>query len=168
MSPPARARTLLAALAWAAALALAGGLGAWSLTHSDPAGTGTHADPLDDAEVRRQLDKADPPSTGTPSPSHTPSASSNGTATPHRTVHFSGGSATAQCLPDGSIHLSSWSPAAGYTVEEATRGPARTAVLELEPSADDGEDKTVTLHCANGRPTPVALPAEDADDAVED
>ncbi|NGN70402.1 hypothetical protein G5C51_41795, partial [Streptomyces sp. A7024] len=93
--------------------------------------------------------------------SHTPD-------TPHRTIHFRGGTATAQCLPDGRIFLSSWSPAAGYTIEEATRGPSRTALLELEPSSDDTEDLAVTLRCTNDRPTTAPPPPEDADDSDED
>ncbi|NGN69557.1 hypothetical protein G5C51_37435, partial [Streptomyces sp. A7024] len=69
MQWPPRARATLAALAWAAALAIAGGLGAWSLPHTDP--EGAHANPLDEAEVRRQLKAADPPPTASPSPSNT-------------------------------------------------------------------------------------------------
>ncbi|MDI3384642.1 hypothetical protein QIS99_00160 [Streptomyces sp. B-S-A8] len=131
-------------VAWAAVAAVAGGLGAWTLAGFDGA-AGERGRPLDDAAVRRAL--ASPPPASAPPPPPSPSASrepqpaedtTTAPAPPRRsTLRFTGGTATAECRADGTVYLTSWSPADGYHVEEYARGPARTARLELEPSAED-------------------------------
>jgi hypothetical protein len=107
--------------------------------------------------VRRELAQKGSP--GAATTQQMPPERDSSTARP---VHFPGGSAAARCLADGRIYLVSWSPAAGYAVEEAARGPARTATLELE--ADDG-DRTAVLRCAAGRP--VAGSDEDGEDSED-
>ncbi|MDQ8706628.1 hypothetical protein RCO28_29755 [Streptomyces sp. LHD-70] len=154
--------------AWAAVAAVAGALGAWTLAGFDGA-AGDRGRPLDDAAVRRALAArpSAPATPGTPVTSALPaspdpsasrepaSPEPTGRATPpprRSTLRFTGGTATAECRPDGTVYLTSWSPADGYHVEEYARGPARSARLELEPSAEDASD------------TSDASDAEDTDD----
>ncbi|MGW0737115.1 hypothetical protein [Streptomyces sp. NPDC002851] len=152
--------------AWAAAVTVAGGLGAWSLAGSD--GDGGRARPLDDTAVREALTAG--PSHGSPTPSGTGAAGPKPTESPypakpphHSTVRFTGGTATAECRADGSVYLVSWSPTDGYSVEEYARGPAPSARIELEPGGDDGEDLTYAIRCGeSGRAG--AVPVRDKDD----
>ncbi|MEU9114895.1 hypothetical protein AB0D04_24685 [Streptomyces sp. NPDC048483] len=157
------------AAAWIGVLAAAGGLGAWTLAHTDTGSEGRHAraDPLDDAAVRERLAQARSAAEPTVPPPPSPSA----TTAPARTVRVTGGSLTAVCRPDGRVYLTAWSPDAGFHVDEdVARGPAAVAALEFEPSddeagADDGaadEDLPYTIRCADGRPK--ATPAADHDE----
>jgi hypothetical protein len=167
-------RSAAATAAWVCVLAAAGGLGAWSLAHTGPGDDRTaHAAPLDDDVVRRKLAAAraaSHPGTAAPSPS-SPSPSSPASTT---TLRVTGGSITAQCRPGARVHLTAWSPAAGYHVDDdVVRGPARTATLEFEPSFDaaDGEDRPYAVGCTAGRPEAHAVAdrdgAEDGEDADE-
>lgn len=183
-------RPAAAVLVWLCALGGAGALGAWSLANADPGASYGAADPLDGGDVRRGLAEAggggdagadsrtDPPapsapgSSASPSPGRDPAADRRPDASdpsaPARTVTFPGGSASARCLPGGDIRLTHWSPAAGYSVEEVARGPAATAVVELEGPGDEGEDVVVVLRCTDGRPVAASAAEDDADDADGD
>ncbi|MEV0443231.1 hypothetical protein AB0I84_06850 [Streptomyces spectabilis] len=77
------------------------------------------------------------------------------------TVRFTGGTATVECRPGGTVYLVSWSPADGYHFDEdVVRGPGRAARLEAEPSddaddggaAEDADDLTYDITCPDGRP----------------
>ncbi|MDI3420362.1 hypothetical protein [Streptomyces luteolus] len=163
--------------AWVAVAAVAGGLAAWTLAGFDGA-AGDRGRPLDDAAVRRAL--AARPSTPTtpttpatpaspdPSTSREPASSPEptGSATPpprRSTLRFTGGTATAECRPDGTVYLTSWSPADGYHVEEYARGPARSARLELEPSAEDADDVEYEISCGPTGKAAVSRAPEDDD-----
>ncbi|MFJ9409268.1 hypothetical protein [Streptomyces sp. NPDC101393] len=157
-------RSVATTAAWVCVLAGAGGLGAWSLAHTDPGDRTPRAAPLDDAGVRQKLAAARaaarpdttpapatppaPTASPTTSPSTPPSTSTGATTT----LRVTGGSVTAQCRPGGRVYLTAWSPAAGHHVDDdVRRGPARTATLEFEPD-DDGEDRPYAVTCPHGRP----------------
>jgi hypothetical protein len=165
-------RSATAALLWVCVLAGAGLLGAWALTHAGPDADVHVSAPLDDAGVRHELARertapSPPPSRpGTPKgPPARPSAEVE--EADRGSVHFEGGSASAECRPDPVeghlIYLVSWSPATGFGVEEVERGPGPVASVEMEPDAGDEDDITTVLTCTDaGRP--VVAPDQDADD----
>ncbi|MFC7305725.1 hypothetical protein ACFQVC_16035 [Streptomyces monticola] len=172
-----RWRSAAVTAAWAALATVAGGLGAWTLAGFDGA-AGDRSRPLDDAAVRRALAAGQGPSApastrdpDTAGPTRKPTASPTpGTASPtpaptptrHSTLRFTGGTATAECRPDGTVYLVSWSPADGYHVEEYARGPAPMARLELEPSAEDADDIAYRISCGgSGKATAVRAPDDD-------
>lgn len=171
-------RSATAALLWVCVLAGAGLLGAWALTHAGPDADAHVSAPLDDAGVRHELARERTARSPSPSPSRTgmpkgpparPSAETEAeTAVVGRgSVHFEGGSASAECRPDPGeghlIYLVSWSPATGFGVEEVERGPGRVASVEMEPDQGDEDDITTVLTCTDaGRP--VAAPDQDVDD----
>lgn len=146
--------------AWVAVGTAAGALGAWQLASAD-AGGAAHSRPLDEGAVRRAL-------AATP---HSPSASPSRPAEPteraveRSTVRFTGGTATVECRPDGTVYLLSWSPADGYHIDDdVTRGPSPTAHLEAEANDDDAHpDLTYEIHCTRSGPHARAIP-EPADD----
>lgn len=151
-------RSAVVTAAWVAVGTGAGGLGAWQLASAD-GDAAAHGRTLDDAAVRRAL------STGPRSPEPTPTRPPSSAASVQRdSVRFTGGGATVECRPDGTVYLVSWSPADGYHFDEdVVRGPAPTARLEAEPSLDDdADDLTYEISCtaAGARARPVA----DADD----
>lgn len=169
-------RSAAVTVAWAAVATVAGALGAWTLAGFDGA-PGDRSRPLDDAAVRRALASSPHPPTAptTPAPRPTdasptrttgPAADpSEGTTDPPRpaTLRFTGGTATAECRPDGSVYLISWSPADGYHVEEYARGPAAVARIELEPALDDADDLTYEIHCGPAGEPDVRRAPEDDD-----
>lgn len=172
---------------WVAAGTAAGALGAWQLASADSGGT-AHSRPLDEGAVRRALAESPdsratspsrtptPPRTpshsrtpapsGTPSPSRTPSKRPEERPAERSTVRFTGGTATVECRPDGTVYLLSWSPADGYHIDEdVTRGPAAAARLEAEPSDDDErEDLAYEIRCTERGPRARVAPESDSDD----
>ncbi|WP_204328041.1 hypothetical protein [Streptomyces aureoverticillatus] len=164
--------------AWVAVGTAAGALGAWQLASADSGGA-AHSRPLDEGAVRRALaDTPNSPSASpspspspsrspSPSPSSSPSRSARPTERPaeRSTVRFTGGTATVECRPDGTVYLLSWSPADGYHIDEdVTRGPSATARLEAEPSDDDErDDLTYEIRCTPDGPRARAVPETDDD-----
>ncbi|MGW1379336.1 hypothetical protein ACWD6P_34415 [Streptomyces sp. NPDC002446] len=152
-------RGAVTAAAWVAALAAAGGLGAWSLAGIVDRAAG--AVTLDDDALRERLAAARSAhaTRSRPSPTAAPPP-----AAPARTLRVTGGSLTAVCRPDGRIYLTAWSPDAGFHVDDdVARGPAATAALAFEPLDDDmGEDLPYEIRCRDGRPR--AHPVPDRDD----
>ncbi|QLH23148.1 hypothetical protein [Streptomyces sp. Rer75] len=172
-------RSATAALLWVCVLAGAGLLGAWALTHAGPDADAHVSAPLDDAGVRHELARERTAASPSPSPSRPgtpkgpparPSAEAETDAVGRGSVHFEGGSASAECRPDPAeghlIYLVSWSPATGFGVEEVERGPGPVASVEMEPDAgdqDDEDDVTTVLTCTDaGRP--VVARDQDVDD----
>ncbi|MEL3945065.1 MULTISPECIES: hypothetical protein [Streptomyces] len=165
--------------AWVAVGTAAGALGAWQLASADSGGA-AHSRPLDEGAVRRALadtpaspsatpshGASSPPSPPSPSPSRTHSAKPT-QQPPHRsaersTVRFTGGTATVECRPDGTVYLISWSPADGYHIDDdVTRGPSPTAHLEAEANDDDEHpDLTYEIHCTPTGPRARAVPEPD-------
>ncbi|MFH8569188.1 hypothetical protein [Streptomyces sp. NPDC017993] len=162
-------RSALVTAVWVAIGTGAGALGAWQLASAD-AGTPAHGRALDDAAVRRALaegarsgpaapapgsagsDSAPPgpPGTGTSTPRPPSSAGASDTVQ-RETVRFTGGTATVECRPGGTVYLVSWSPADGYAFDEdVERGPAPVTRLEAEPSAEDADDLAYDITCTPG------------------
>ncbi|WP_407547884.1 hypothetical protein QOM21_02725 [Streptomyces sp. Pv4-95] len=159
-----RWRSALVTAAWIAVGTGAGGLGAWQLASADAGSSAdAHGRALDDAAVRRALaanthsataaEPTEPPAptpSKTPGPQGTPTAAGSRTEAAPRTdtVRFTGGTATAECRPDGTVYLVSWSPANGYAFDEdVVRGPSAVAHLEAEPDADEAEDRSYDITC---------------------
>ncbi|MFD0413126.1 hypothetical protein [Streptomyces sp. NPDC127108] len=174
--------------AWVAVGTAAGALGAWQLASADSGGA-AHSRPLDEGAVRRALaETPDSPSASPPparssrpsrpshpsfpsrpSPSRTRPAEPTGQppqrAAERSTVRFTGGTATVECRPDGTVYLLSWSPADGYHIDDdVTRGPSPTAHLEAEANDDDERaDLTYEIHCTPNGPRARAVPEPDDD-----
>ncbi|NGO15262.1 hypothetical protein G5C60_48700 [Streptomyces sp. HC44] len=154
---------------WVAVGTGAGSLGAWQLASADGDG-GAHGRALDDAAVRRALAEGTRSAPSTLGSGSAPSSDSPGATTAPRpsrsprtdTVHFAGGSATAECRADGSVFLVSWSPADGYQFDEdVARGPAPVARLEAEPIADDADDLAYDVTCVADGPKAQRVPGAD-------
>ncbi|MEV5980678.1 hypothetical protein [Streptomyces sp. NPDC052114] len=102
-------------------------------------------------------------------PSGSPSSSSSSLSsspTPERsTVRFTGGSATVECRPDGTVFLVSWSPADGFHMDDdVERGPAAVARLEAEPGDDDEQDDLpYEIRCTADGPRAKVVPDTDDD-----
>lgn len=153
--------------AWVAVGTAAGALGAWQLATADSGGA-AHSRPLDEAAVERALaatsaspqpsaSTSAPPSSGKPSaPAKKPSDRS--------TLRFTGGTATVECRPDGTVYLVSWSPADGFHIDDdVERGPAAVARLEAEPSDDDEDrdDLPYEIRCGEGGEPRAKVVADD-------
>ncbi|WP_019547364.1 hypothetical protein [Streptomyces sulphureus] len=172
-------RQRLIGAAWLCSVVAAALLGAWSYTHATPEGRYERPEPLGDSAVRHELahTERDRGPSASPTPSDSPALSHSPRLHPHTaTVRFAHGVATAvaECRPDGTVRLLSWSPAEGYAVDEAHRGPAATAVLELEPLADDDSEDdelremTVGVNCEHGKPRPITVSEGEDDDDDDD
>ncbi|WP_150477130.1 hypothetical protein [Streptomyces alboniger] len=99
-------------------------------------------------------------------PSGTPPSRPRATPSPERsTVRFTGGAATAECRPDGTVRLVSWSPADGFHIDDdVERGPAAVARLEAEPGDDDErEDLVYEIRCTEQGPRARVTPDRDED-----
>ncbi|MFS8204260.1 hypothetical protein ACLVWQ_37010 [Streptomyces sp. CWNU-52B] len=156
-------RTFLALAGWTAAAVAATltGLAAVEIIGDGITGS-SGGKTLTSEQVQRQLDAAKAsgrgqgtptpsatPGTGTPSPSPTSTGSSTATAA-RKTFSTRGGTAIAVC--DGATaRLLSWTPAQGYGVKSADRGPDDEHVeVRFEGSAGKVE---LRVRCVDGRPT---------------
>lgn len=147
--------------AWVAVGTAAGALGAWQLATADGGGA-AHSRPLDEAAVERAL-AATSASPQPPSPSSaTPSAPAK-TPSDRSTLRFTGGTATVECRPDGTVYLVSWSPADGFHIDDdVERGPGAVARLEAEPSDDDErDDLPYEIRCGEGGEPRAKVVADD-------
>ncbi|MEU7488749.1 hypothetical protein [Streptomyces sp. NPDC042319] len=176
---------------WVCAFAGAGGLGAWSLANTDMGSRNSRAEPLDDDGVRQKLaaartsarpdgspgpggnasGPASPDASGSGTPTEgaeqTPGGTSSGSAAQVGTVNVTGGSATAECRPDGAVYLTVWSPASGYHMDTVKRGPSDVATIEFEP-IDDGDDRTYAIRCTDGHPKAIPVADHDSDEDDDD
>ncbi|MFI8995443.1 hypothetical protein [Streptomyces sp. NPDC053542] len=176
-------RSAVVTAVWVCAFAGAGGLGAWSLANADMGARNSRAEPLDDDGVRQKLaaartsaqppgsdSSAQPPGSGSGSAEPGSGASASATAGEAArvgTVKVTGGSATAECRPDGTVYLTVWSPASGYHMDSVKRGPSAVATIEFEP-LDDGDDLTYAVRCDDGRPKAVPIADHDIDHDDDD
>lgn len=83
----------------------------------------------------------------TPKPSHTRNTQSSPPTTV-RTIGSRGGTVVAQCT-SGHVYLRSWSPAAGYRVDEVQRGPGSEAAAKF---VNSNTEVTLQVRCAQGVP----------------
>lgn len=169
-------RRRAAAAVWLCAVVGAGVLGVWSYGHAGPAGRYPRPKPLDDADVRRELSRAEREAAPGKPPATPPPAPSPGSASASEWVRLGPGLATvaARCGTDGRVRLLSWSPAAGYGTDGVARGPAPVATIRWEPlperrgsrgsrrsggSGGSGDGGcTVAMRCVHGVPRPAASP----------
>jgi hypothetical protein len=86
----------------------------------------------------------------------TPAATANATPTPSPTqsapttaLTSQGGTVVAECLPGGA-YLLSWSPTQGYEAGPVVRGPAATAQVTFESTANT---VVMVVSCSTGVPT---------------
>ncbi|MFG3253730.1 hypothetical protein [Streptomyces sp. NPDC048172] len=183
-------RRRLAAGAWVCAVGAAFLLGAWSFSHADPGGQYGRPEPLGEGAVKHELSQerakaqrhpasvptSPPESWGTPKSPKSPAPSSSSESTPRvhtATVRFPDGlgTAVAECREDAAtVKLLSWSPAEGYSVDDVEPGPAVRASVELEPLADDADDRTVLVRCTDDKPHATYEDDDggDGDDTAED
>ncbi|NES30862.1 septum formation initiator [Micromonospora terminaliae] len=152
-------RSLLAAAGWLATTAAATLVGLAAIQLVGSGITGTPGGVRDQTEVARALASPAPAATA-------PNASSTAGATPpataagaspaasgaERTFRTPGGTAVAACGPDG-VRLVSWSPAPGYRVKEADRGPDEH--VEVRFVGAEGEHE-LRVRCRGSEP--VATP----------
>lgn len=158
-----RHRTVVAVAGWLGAAALATGVTLAAVSSIGSGIFGSSTGPLDSAEIDRALTAqstptapdpgtADPSPTGPADPSPTPApAPDAGTTTPAAeptVITTEGGTAVARCV-EGLVELLSWSPAQGYRVDNADRGPDQTVEVEFESSDHEVE---VEIHCEDGVP----------------
>jgi hypothetical protein len=120
---------------------------------------GSSAGPLDRQEVNEALATPSPSVEPTPEPTGSPvtepaptePAPTEPVAEP-RVITSAGGTVVARCAAGGLVELLSWSPAQGFSVDNAEHGPAREVEVEFESEDDDVEMK---IRCVDGVPADV-------------
>jgi hypothetical protein len=146
---------LASALAWTFGAAASVGVGMLALSLIGGGSTVRADQPLTPDEVAREVSVAShqpapsasvaastpPPASGSPQPTAPPGHSD-------RIVSSAGGSVVARCDPAGA-YLVSWSPAPGYLVEGASRGPAGEVSVTFESAT---ARVVVFVTCVNGSP----------------
>ncbi|MDR2985005.1 MAG: hypothetical protein LBV34_09205 [Nocardiopsaceae bacterium] len=124
-------------------------------------GGSTFSKPLSEADVRHSLAAAastpgtSPGATATTSPGGTqpgsPNPSKAGGPTPGKRTAarmFSGNTVFASCT-GSQARITSWVPANGYSADESSTGPARSAWVKFKSATSE---LTVTVTCPGGRP----------------
>jgi hypothetical protein len=144
-------RLLLVVSGWLVVGLVATGAGVVVLTFLGDSVTGSATRALSPAEVRRALDTSPSPlSPGSGNGSRT-GAPSDGTADrPGQSRAFSarGGVVVARCA-GGLVTLRSWTPAQGYEVKDAERGPRDKVRVRFE----SGDARTeIEIRCSADRP----------------
>jgi hypothetical protein len=147
---------------WLAAAILSTGVTLAAVSSIGTGIFGSSAGPLDRQEINQALatpepavePTAQPPTTAeppaTPQPTATPEPSESGGRP--SVVTSAGGTVVARCAADDLVELLSWSPAQGFSVDNAEHGPAREVEVEFESEADDVEMK---IRCVDGVPVDV-------------
>ncbi|MFG3555905.1 septum formation initiator [Micromonospora sp. NPDC047557] len=155
-------RSVLVAAGWVATVAVATLIGLGAIRLVGESITGTPGGIRSEAEIERALASPEPAPTGTtgtgpaasgtasPGPA-TASAASPGPGV-RRSFATDGGTAVAECGPDG-VRLVSWAPAQGYRVHEVDRGPDDDVEVTFEGSAGRHELK---VRCIDTEPVAVA------------
>jgi hypothetical protein len=131
---------------------------------SGTAPTPAAAPPTGLAEPTSGSAPADPdPGTGHATPGQTDPGHAGALPTSHprptspppsvtRVLSSPGGSVVVRCTGSGSsasVYLVSWSPAQGYSVDQAQRGPSEAAEIEFE---SDSGSVSVNYHCSSSGP----------------
>ncbi|SCL39541.1 hypothetical protein GA0074692_5398 [Micromonospora pallida] len=122
--------------------------------------TGTPGGVRSQEEVERALATPQPTGSGPappagPSTPGTPSPTTSAPSGVRRVFATTGGSAVAECGPDG-VRLVSWAPAQGYRVGEADRGPDDDVEVSFVGPSGEHELK---VRCVGDEPV-----AEEDDD----
>ncbi|MEU6073374.1 septum formation initiator [Micromonospora sp. NPDC047074] len=159
-----RRRSFLAVAGWLATAVLATLIGLAAIRLVGESIAGTPGGVLSQDEIEHALASPEPnataptgppPSGAPPSPTASGSAgpvapSATGSAQPgvRRAFATTGGTAVAECGPDG-VRLVSWAPAQGYRVSEYDRGPDDD--VEVTFTGPGGEFE-LQVHCVGGEP----------------
>jgi hypothetical protein len=144
---------------WLAAAVLSTGVTLAAVSSIGSGIFGSSAGPLDRQEVNEALATPSPSVEPTPEPTGSPvtepaptdPAPTEPVAEP-RVITSAGGTVVARCAAGGLVELLSWSPAQGFSVDNAEHGPAREVEVEFESEDDDVEMK---IRCVDGVPADV-------------
>jgi hypothetical protein len=144
-----RRRTLLAVAGWLAAVAVATLIGVGAIRLVGESITGTPGGVLSQGDVARAL--ASPTPTAGPQPSGDTGPTAGASPGTRQSFSTTGGSVVAECA-GGLVTLTAYSPAQGYEVTDADRGPDDDAEVKFR-----GPGGEVELHlvCVDGVPTAV-------------
>ena len=151
---------MLVVVGWLGAAALATAVTLAAVSSIGTGIFGSSSGSLDSDEIAEILaslpsatQASEPPSdTAEPTSSPSPEPTTEDAAEP-TVITTSAGTVVAQCSNDDLAEVVSWSPAQGFRVDNADRGPAREVEIEFESGDDDIE---VKVRCVNGVPTDVA------------
>ncbi|MEV6365725.1 septum formation initiator [Micromonospora musae] len=150
-----RRRWLLVVVGWLATAALATLIGLGAIRLVGESLTGTPGGVRGEDEIARALSADPPPLTpsGTPSassPSGVPASPSGGTSA-RRSFATAGGTAVAECTPEG-VRLVTWAPAQGFRVRDVDRGPDDDVEVSFDGAAGEYELK---VRCLGREPVAV-------------
>jgi hypothetical protein len=148
---------------WLAAAVLSTGVTLAAVSSIGTGIFGSSAGPLDRQEINEALATPEPTGSPTePEPTGSPTEPEpTGSPTePEPTdpvaepsvITSAGGTVVARCAAGGLVELLSWSPAQGFSVDNAEHGPAREVDVEFESEDDDVEMK---IQCVDGVPVDV-------------
>ncbi|WP_422735337.1 septum formation initiator [Micromonospora sp. WMMD729] len=145
-------RSVLVAVGWMTTVAVATLIGVGAIRLVGESITGTPGGVRSEAEIERALAAPEPTPGGTTGGPSTASAAPSASAGVRRSFATGGGTAVAECGPDG-VRLVSWAPAQGYRVHEVDRGPDDDVEVTFEGSAGKHELK---VRCIGTEPVAVA------------
>jgi hypothetical protein len=139
---------------WLAAAVLSTGVTLAAVSSIGTGIFGSSAGPLDRQEINEALATPEPtgsPTEPEPTGSPTEPEPTDPVAEPS-VITSAGGTVVARCAAGGLVELLSWSPAQGFSVDNAEHGPAREVDVEFESEDDDVEMK---IQCVDGVPVDV-------------
>ncbi|MFC4584637.1 hypothetical protein [Sphaerisporangium corydalis] len=161
-------RPLLVVAGWLVVVLIATGAGIVVTAFLGETITGSAGRALSPADVRRSLDAlpspsrketspagdgSDTPAPARPSATASPSTPPSGAGTTsggRKVISARGGVVVARC-DGGLVTAQSWTPAQGYEVKDAERGPRDKVRVRFESG---GARTEIEVRCAGGRPVP--------------
>ncbi|RQX01693.1 septum formation initiator [Micromonospora inaquosa] len=149
-------RSILIATGWVATAAVATLIGLGAIRLVGESLTGTPGGVRSAAEIERALASPEPAPTGTtgvaPTGPGTANPAPNASSGARRGFATDGGTAVAECGPDG-VRLVSWAPAQGYRVRDVDRGPDDDVEVTFQGANREYELK---VRCIGSEPVAVA------------
>ncbi|HEX6328760.1 MAG TPA: hypothetical protein VFZ72_19490 [Jiangellaceae bacterium] len=151
---PETRRTAMVVAGWLAAAVLSTGVTLAAVSSIGTGIFGSSAGPLDRQEINEALATPEPTGSPTePAPTGSPTEPApTDPVTEPSVITSAGGTVVARCAADDLVELLSWSPAQGFSVDNAEHGPAREVEVEFESEDDDVEMK---IRCVDGVPVDV-------------
>ncbi|MEU5562070.1 septum formation initiator [Micromonospora musae] len=154
-----RRRWLLVVVGWLATAALATLIGLGAIRLVGESLTGTPGGVRGEDEIARALAADPPPLTPSGAPSaaspsgvaSAPPASPSANSSARRSFATAGGTAVAECTPEG-VRLVSWAPAQGFRVRDVDRGPDDDVEVSFDGATGEYELK---LRCLGREPVAV-------------
>ncbi|GAA4576770.1 hypothetical protein [Planotetraspora kaengkrachanensis] len=150
-------RLLLVVTGWLTVGLIATGAGLTLTTLLGETITDLGSRPLSAEEVERALAASDTPAaspSATPPPSPAASATSSApprTAGTARVMTLAGGVVVARCS-GGLVTLDSLTPAPGYEIDDAERGPRDRVRVKFESEEGHGSKSEIEVRCSGDRP----------------